>query len=300
MDVIDDIFLNEDLSKPENRINVSMFGLMTQDWFREWLLEKLGQPRNSIVYPATTGLEVRPDLKVADPANRSTLAWIEVERATDSEQVSRFRERLSEPVYTIWGREGDGGNLSLEGVAEFLDERMRGDQLSPQVLANVRHLSGLIEIGLYGYRPLSKRVEVSDDMKNHWMVRALCGSLGDTLGFELGKIGPGEIKANTLGSGGFSLRVFSRVSSSGEVSIMHITAGRDEICFSSRQHLEKYLPNHTAEIGSYADTLRAMGCDIESPSGRERKIHTEADKERLERHIDELARCLVALARRPF
>lgn len=299
MYVMDDMFLKEDLSKPENRINVSLFGLMTQDWFREWLLGKLGQPRDSIVYPATTGRDVRPDLKVADPVNQSTLAWIEVERATDPEQIRRFRNRLKQTVYTIWGREGDGGDLSLEEITEFLDERMRGDQLSPQELVNVMHLRGLIEMGLYGYRPLSKRVEVTDDVKNHWMVRGLRESLGDTLSFELGKIGPGEIKANTLGPGGFSLRVFSSVSSSGEVSIMHITAGRDEICFSSRQHLEKYLPKHAVEIDCLADLLRSMGCDIEAPSNRERKIRAEADKEKLNRHIDDLAERLVALARRP-
>ena len=29
------IFTNEDLSKAENRVNVALFGLMPQDWFRE-------------------------------------------------------------------------------------------------------------------------------------------------------------------------------------------------------------------------------------------------------------------------
>ena len=218
---------------------------------------------------------------------------------TDPEQVSRFRKRLGEPIYTIWGLEGDGGHLSLEQMAEFLDKRMQEDDLSPQVRANVTHLRGLIEIGLYGYRPLSKRVEVSNDMKNHWLVRVLCESLGDRLNFELSRIGPDEIKADTLGSGGFSLRVFSKVSTSGEVSIMNITAGRDEVNFSARQHLEQYLPNHLAEIGSYANMLRTMGCDLDASSRRERRIYTKADKENLERHIDEFSRHLLALACRP-
>ena len=37
-----DIFIYEDLTKMENRVNVALFGMMTQDWFREWFLEKLG------------------------------------------------------------------------------------------------------------------------------------------------------------------------------------------------------------------------------------------------------------------
>ena len=35
------IYIHEDLTKIENRVNVALFGMMTQDWFREWFLEKL-------------------------------------------------------------------------------------------------------------------------------------------------------------------------------------------------------------------------------------------------------------------
>lgn len=45
------IFVNEDLSRPENRINVALFGLMAQDWFRTWLLRSLDMPENAIVFP---------------------------------------------------------------------------------------------------------------------------------------------------------------------------------------------------------------------------------------------------------
>ena len=41
MPPVKDLFLSEDLSKPENRINVALFGLMTQDWFREWFPEEI-------------------------------------------------------------------------------------------------------------------------------------------------------------------------------------------------------------------------------------------------------------------
>ena len=29
----DDLFVNEDISKPENRVNLALFSLMQQDWF---------------------------------------------------------------------------------------------------------------------------------------------------------------------------------------------------------------------------------------------------------------------------
>ena len=69
-----DIFTNEDMSKSENRVNVSLFGLMTQDWFREWVLGKLTLPQDSILYPPTNVQEARPDLKVETPDGSKTLA----------------------------------------------------------------------------------------------------------------------------------------------------------------------------------------------------------------------------------
>ena len=102
MDNTHDVFLNEDLSKPENRVNLGLFSLMQQDWFREWFLQKLCLPTDAILYPPINVRGRRPDLKVENGG--STLAWIEVELGTNAGQAQDYREQFAEPVKTIWGR----------------------------------------------------------------------------------------------------------------------------------------------------------------------------------------------------
>ena len=45
------LFVNEDVSKPENRVNLALFSLMLVRDIREWLLSRLSLPAESIVYP---------------------------------------------------------------------------------------------------------------------------------------------------------------------------------------------------------------------------------------------------------
>ena len=73
----DDLFVNEDISKPENRVNLALFSLMQQDWFREWILKRLCLPTDAVVYPTTNVGSRRPDFKVE--RDGSELAMIEVE-----------------------------------------------------------------------------------------------------------------------------------------------------------------------------------------------------------------------------
>ena len=73
----DRIFTNEDLSRPENRINVAMFGVMAQDWFRVWLLSELNLPASSVVFPPTNVGTERPDFTVEDPGTGDRLGWID-------------------------------------------------------------------------------------------------------------------------------------------------------------------------------------------------------------------------------
>lgn len=293
----DKLHLREDLTKNENRINVSMFGLMTQCWFRKWVLDELHLPCDSIIYPTRSEEGFRPDFEVANPVNESVIAWIEVELRYDIGQVKKYRDKLHGPVKTIWGREVDKGDLSLERIAEFLDKRRMDGDLSPQAQVNVTHLHSLIAQGLNGYRSASKRAQVSENVKTHWFLRELSARLGTRLRFDLGKVRPGEFKVDTVGPEGFSLRVFSQKSTSGEVSIVNRRAGRDRIRLSSRRHLRKYLPDHDAEIGAYVDMLKErIGCEIDTAAG-EGVIDRDEERERLKGNFDEFVKHLEALAR---
>lgn len=293
-------FLKEDLSKAENRINVSMFGLISHVWFREWILSKLGLSYDGIIYPPPNVKDLRPDLVVVSPEDHTTLAWIEIELGTNIEQLQRYRRRLSEPVKAIWGREGDvslgKADLSLEQVVEFLDNRAKASELNPQVRVNVVHLQRLIENGLNDHRPSSERAPLSPEMKEHWLVKGLHSQLGERLNFTTGKVKPGELRADTVGPQGFSLRAFSKVTSQGSVSLMYMTSGKDELNLPARPDLNDRLPNHILEINSYTSLLQRIGCNIELPSRPERRLDLQSHRKSIEHHMKELAHCLYALA----
>lgn len=291
----DDMFIREDISKPENRINLALFSLMQQDRIREWLLTKLGLSTDAVVYPSKGRHSFRPDLKVVRAS--STLAWIEVELGKDEDQVERYRGTFPEPVKTICGKKNDGGDLSLEEVDDYLDEQM---SLTPQVVANVKHLRELIKDGLGQHSSSPGRGDVSEEMWEHPLVAGLRKFLGDRLEqHRTGSVPNGYLRADTTDTSnnqGFSLRVRSTVSSGGTLSVMNITAGRSEVAFPSRARLRKYLPDHHSEIDTYSSVLAELGLDIGSYGEFQRPS---LPLDRVLSRLDDLARCVHALAGAP-
>ena len=193
VDNIEDIFVKEDLSKPENRVNLALFSLMQQDWFRKWILERLCLPPDAVVYPPTNVRSLRPDLKVVAD---SCEAVIEVELGTNPGQAEVYREHFNS-VRTIWGKRESGCDLSFEEIAEFLMESRR---LSPQTRINVQHLSKLIDEGLREHSSSRERREVSEGMWAHTLVVALRERLGDSLVNTTKRVGIGRLKADTVGN----------------------------------------------------------------------------------------------------
>ncbi|MCX6023158.1 MAG: DUF6508 domain-containing protein [Chloroflexi bacterium] len=59
-----DLFVREDVSKPENRVNLALFSLMLVPQFRHRFLRELGLDVDSIVYPPRNVPGGRPDFVV--------------------------------------------------------------------------------------------------------------------------------------------------------------------------------------------------------------------------------------------
>lgn len=293
----DDIFVNENLNHPENRINVALFGLLGHDWLKNWLLSRLGLSADAIIYPPENQRGVRPDFKVASGDGR-TLAWVEVELGKDPAQVARYRELLDEPVKTIWGRKSDGADLSLEEIADYLSERCsRVPTLSTQSLSQVQHLVKQIEQALEGHSSsYQRRDEVSETMRNHPLVAGLIERLGSKLRFTTGSVPIGSLKADTNGPEGFSLRVYSRVATQGTLSLLAISGGRPGVIFPSEAKLRRYLPAHGPQIKAYVSLLRHWGIDLSSYGENQRPT---LPYNYLLGDLDRLAECLIALAGRP-
>lgn len=290
----DDLFVREDTRKPENRVNLSLFSVMQQAWFRKWFLKRLGLPVDAVVYPSTGRGHLRPDLKVV--RGESTLAWIEVELSKDQKQFDRYRESFDEPVRSVWGTRADKGDLSLEEVAEFLSNQ---PDLGPQEAVNAEHLLKSVQVGLGLYSSSPDRADVSDEVWQDPLVCGLRKRLGCRLVRTTKKVSAGYLTADTTDSPdnrGFSLRVNSRKATRGTVSVMNITGGQPAVGFPSLDWLTKYLPDHRAEIAAYAAALDDLGLDIVSYEGRRRGA---LPYDRVIDGLDELAPCLLALAGAP-
>lgn len=285
----DDLFVNEDISKPENRVNLALFSLMQQDWFREWILKELCLPADAVVYPPTNVRGRRPDLKVV--SDGSEVAMIEVELGTNPRQAEDYGVQFCR-VKKIWGRRENPGDLSLEEIGDFLEQPRC---LSPQTEVNVRHLRKLIGEGLSEHSSSGERGNVSEEMRKHPLVVELSRRLGDRLEIDAKRVGIGRLKADTVGKEGFSLKV-NRRDTSGEVALLSISNGA-YLIFPSRQKLERCLPNHQAAVDAYMSLVTEMGCDVDVPMENSRpRLPLGENLDAALGKIDELVRCFKALA----
>ena len=282
-----DLYLREDLAKRENRVNVALFSLMQQHWFREWILDRLDLPSDAIVYPPTTQRGHRPDLKVVGSEGEE-LAWIEVELGKQDAQYETYRKIFGR-VLRLWGKRSHQGDLSLEEVAERVEAE---SGLHPQVAMNAGQLVELIRDGLAVHAQSPGRSRLSPEMRNHPLIVELHKLLGDSLQFELGDTEPpepGELKVNTTDTDnnrGLSLRLYSPESKLPDktISVMNITGGRDRVHFPSLPRLQQYLPQCPQAVGEFRSALCSLNLDIgkftrnQRPSRRLKTILENAQK----------------------
>ena len=110
--------IKEDITKPENRINISLFHLLMNREFREYILTQLNLKKECIIYPPSN-IEGgnRPDLAIE--LNDDVVGYIEVEIGKDEAQKKRYEEESGKKVYSIYGKKEYGGDFSLEEIYDF-------------------------------------------------------------------------------------------------------------------------------------------------------------------------------------
>ena len=256
-------------------------------------LKKLSLPSDVVVYPPKTYKGYRPDLKAV--SGDSTLEWIEVELGADEAQAKRYEKEYCEPVKRVWGKRSDACDLSLEEIADRLDNEK---DLPKQTQVNVDYLRELIQEGLEGHSGSPGRATVSDDMRFHPLVAGLRQRLGDRLLFE-GSPRVGYLTADTTdtpNNKGFSLSVRRRDSSSGPVSLMAIRAGTHFI-FPSRQKLNRCLPDRRTEVEAYLRLVSHFGCAVDVQGDNAKPLlHLNEVLGAVLGKIDEIACCAKALS----
>ncbi len=262
------IFVREDLSKPENRVNLALFNVMTISVIREWFLKALKFPQNSIIYPPENVGGIRPDFVVVGPDD-TVVGWIEVELGVeDMAQIKNYRVSLNEPVKSLVGLDESGGDLSLETIAREIN-RTLSDVLNRQQAMCVQVLTKLIA----SLARKSESIEYTDpieDIRNQPLLKELQRGLGPILNFGSPPIGRGTALVSTITQRGWTLRVFSKAARMGSVSVFWAqTIGTNQVRFPSYDRLARCLPTELVSVEEYTDLLLELGCNIKALSEKQ-------------------------------
>ena len=292
MDRAASIFVHEDLSKPENRINVALFGLMIDPAFRAWFQARLCLPSNSVIYPPKNAVSDegsgRPDFAVTQDGR--IVAWIEVECDKNEEQLLRYQRMYSQQrVISVWGRASYKSDLSLEEISGFLDHAL--PTWSPQASFNGEYLKSMIDDVLAsGFRSRSK-TPVSASMRSSRLLRDLSALLGEVFSFEIaGRMWPGQIRADAQGPNGYSIRVYSKKArvASRSVSVLFRSSGQAQIGFQSKRKLNDYLPGRTGQIDQLAAFVCVLGGDMDQDRSYVPLVRIEEKVEQLANNLRSL------------
>jgi len=292
----------EDTSKPENRLNISLFHLLMVDGVRDYIFSKLQLDRECVVYPApnlvTEEFDIgdRPDFKIEREGK--LFGYIEVELGKDIAQVNKYNQKTAGNVrvYSIFGKPSDGGDLSLEEIYTYLKANQETIIRGPQDYWSLTLLLKLIEYYVIegNFKSNNKRVSISETMRNTSLITSLYGSIGshNILDKESDKPEKGKLLINTVGEGGFSVRVYARNSNTSSFSIMWRSGGRDTIYFPAYVKMDKYISNKQF-IERYAKLLVSLGCiDVMDIGERQ---STSLNIKKVEANIDELVGCIKLL-----
>lgn len=259
------IHFKEDTTKPENRVNLTLFHLLMIDEINNFVKSRLKIPLDSIIRPSpnlTTeefDLSGRPDFEINHKNN--IIGYIEVELGDeDTAQISNYK-KSGKHIYSIVGKKRYGaGDLALDEIYEFTSN-VKNKYLYTQKANSIQLFSNLIEYYVIGgyFDNAYKSKPLSDKMKSSKLVSFIFDYFGNDRILENEKTERGKIMFNTKADSGFSLRVYSREATGKSFSLMNQTGGRPFIYFPSSKKLEKYLPDKVNLINEYVNLISSLG-----------------------------------------
>ena len=269
------LFVNEDVSKPENRLNIALFGLLNVIHFRRWLVSRLEVPEGSVFSPPqNVTANLRPDFVVTSPARDMVHGWIEVELGQENTaQLRDYRQHLKGKIISIAGsevsrcRELTDCYLSLDEISDRIEELK--PELDSQQLISAEVVTTLIDqesgtSSSYAY------INPDSEMKNLPIMRMFEEQLGDILEFGTTPVPPGRVVITTATQKEWTLRVFAREAASKSISLMwDQTLGAEVVRVPSADHLRRYLPEAVGAISDFSQAIGVLGFDTERVTGRE-------------------------------
>lgn len=294
---MNDIFVREDIAKPENRVNLALFHLQMDDTFHTWFCRKLGIPSTSIIYPTENLTGDRPDFIIKD--DDIIIGYIEVELGNENTaQLSSYKykyESDSIRIFSITGKSNHTSNLSLEEIRNYLSNNIESFS-NQQKKVSALYLIKLIDT-YSNYNLSYSRIPVSDEVLKRPFVEKLLSALQKfTPEPNQKRAVPGRYYIDTASEKGFSFRVYSVESTlqTKTISLLSITKGRDFVTFLSAEKYRKYL-NHKNE-SDVENWISFIQNKLKLPIG---KISFAGRSESpillVEKNIDELIQVIIPL-----
>ena len=251
-----DIFINEDLTKPENRLNMVIFGLLLNNYFRHRFLQALGIHQDAVIYKPADLKGDRPDFAIED-LEGNLVGYIEVEWDQDQEQLERYK-RKAQPlkVYSIGGSETAGHSITLRQLLSMAWEAYEDDPV-PQLELMVRHL----QLQVRGAPPSHQPAAPVQDQLLTPLGQAL--EAAGVINWGAAPVTPGNLYMNTRSAGGLSVRGCSARRRDKTVSIFHRSSNSSTVKFTKLDHLTDYMPEQEEKLHRWARFLEAsFGADI--------------------------------------
>lgn len=138
-------------------------------------------------------------------------------------------------------------------------------------------------------------------MRQHPLIVGLNERLGDRMEFNLTKYKspPDGCLSAVMTDTGSSFRVRRHDDKYGTVALISVRDG-EFLIFPSRTKLNCCLPDHQSEVAAYMSFVVRFGCDVDVDGySATPRLRLSSDLAAILQEIDELARCLQALAGRP-
>ncbi len=191
-----EVFINENLSHNENRLNVALFHLLMIDEIKEFLMTELNiLNKDAVILPSTNidSTSFRPDFKVIkfENNNEIPLGYIEVELGEENvDQLNNYRKLLKNPekLYSIIGKTSNlkpktklvDGITSLEKIKDKATELLSKKSIS-QCYFSLKTFEKMVEEFVFNGKVYKTqgRTEISEEMKNSFLVKSLKEYFGE-------------------------------------------------------------------------------------------------------------------------
>lgn len=215
---------------------------------------------NLVIGQFSTAL--RPDFVVRDLSGKD-IGLIEVELGTEnSAQIKSYEEAGICHVFSIVGKsEYSPSDLSLEELYKYLLS-VKSKYMNTQKGVSLQLFCDLVKYYVIdgNFKLSNSRSDISAKMLSTPLIKMLYRDFKEENIIQSEQmVVSGKIKINTISKNGFSIRVRSRHTSSGDISLMNRTGGREVIYFPSFKLLSKKIPERKSACEKYAHLIESLG-----------------------------------------